>query len=101
MDKVVLAVTDGSTAAQGALGWAAALCAATHNTLSVATAWQPEFSEMPGGTRRRSSLANRCCGPPCSGHFGPRKGALMGLPRRDRSRVHSVNPGCDNESARR
>ena len=46
MDKLVLAVTDGSAAGQGALGWAAVLCAATHSRLSVATAWQPEFSEM-------------------------------------------------------
>ena len=50
MDKLVLAVTDGSAAGQGALGWAAALCAATHSTLSVATAWQPEFSEMDPAT---------------------------------------------------
>jgi nucleotide-binding universal stress UspA family protein len=50
MDKLVLAVTDGSAAGQGALGWAAALCAATDSTLSVATAWQPEFSEMDPAT---------------------------------------------------
>jgi nucleotide-binding universal stress UspA family protein len=50
MGKHVLAVTDGSATAQGALGWAATVCAATSGELSVATAWRPEFSEMDPAT---------------------------------------------------
>jgi nucleotide-binding universal stress UspA family protein len=46
MDTHVLAVTDGSAAAQVALGWAARFCVASDSALSVATAWQPEFLEM-------------------------------------------------------
>jgi nucleotide-binding universal stress UspA family protein len=46
MGKHVLAATDGSAAAQGALGWAASVCAVTGGQLSVVTCWQPEFSEM-------------------------------------------------------
>jgi nucleotide-binding universal stress UspA family protein len=50
MGMRVLALTDGSAAAQGALAWAATLSAATGSELSVATAWQPEYSEMDQAT---------------------------------------------------
>jgi len=46
MGKHVLAVTDGSAAAQAALAWAAAVCTATRSDLTVATAWQPEHPDL-------------------------------------------------------
>ena len=59
MGKHVLAATDGSASAQGALGWAATVCAATGGQLSVATAWQPEFSEMGPATHAEHLEAAR------------------------------------------
>ena len=46
MGKHVLAATDGSATAQGALGWAGSVSGATGGELSVVAVWQPEFSEM-------------------------------------------------------